>query len=309
MRRLHRVASRADLIHCHGFRAAVVAAPLSRRLVVTPHGSHIVRRTHGPRRWLALASVRAVARRASVVICVGREELHDLQGVLGRRDARKLRLVLNGSSRVAVPTLQDKLDARRAFAIDEAAPVLAYVGRLEPHKEPLLALRSFERTLERLPSARLLLAGDGSLSTAVRELDVDHVHHLGHVDDCGPVLVAADAILNTSRWEGVSLSLLEALWRGRPAVAVAAAGNQETIGDTGVLVDSRDPRAIGEAAAALLGNPDRLASLGARARQRAEVLFDEERMVEQTLDLYEECMRDSVWPLPDRVVRAGVAPR
>ena len=307
-RAARRAYARADVIHCHGFRAALVAAPFSSRLVVTPHGSHVIRRTRGPRRWLALGCVRAATYRATAVVCVGREELDDLKALLGGQ-ARKLQLILNGSRRVAPPTREHRLAARRELGIDEAAPVLAYIARLEPHKDPTLAVRAFEHTLELLPSARLIVAGGGSLAQPIRALGMNGVHLLGQLPDASTVLLAADAVLNTSHWEGMSLSLLEAMWCGRPAVAVAAAGNRETIGDTGVLVESRDPRAIGAAAASLLSNRRRLGSLGARARERAERLFDEDRMVEQTLELYEQCVREAPHRARTRTAPAGAGAR
>lgn len=287
-----RAYSGADVIHCHGFRAALLAAPFSSRLVVTPHGSHLVRRTRGPKRWFALACVRAATRRARAVVCVGQEELDDLKSLL-RGQTHKLQLILNGSRRVAPPTPEQRRAARRALGIDAAAPVLAYIARLEPHKDPVLALRAFEHTLELLPSALLIVAGGGSLEHQIRALGMSSVHLLGELPDAGAVLLAADAVLNTSHWEGMSLSLLEAMWCGRPAVAVAAAGNREAIGDTGVLVESRDPRTIGAAAAALLGDRGRLRSLGAGTRERAERLFDQDRMVAQTLEVYEQCAREA----------------
>jgi glycosyltransferase involved in cell wall biosynthesis len=285
-----RAYAHADVIHCHGFRAALVVAPFSAGLVVTPHGSHLIRRTHGPRRDVALACVRAATHRARVVICVGQDEFGDLQSVLGSQ-ASKLRLILNGSKRVPPPSLEQRLAARRELGIDGDAPVIAFIARLEPHKDPVLAIRAFEHARSLLPSARLIVAGEGSLAEPMRALGLPGVHFLGQVPDVHPVLVAADAVLNTSHWEGMSLSLLEALWCGRPAVAVAAAGNREAIADTGLLVDARDPHEIGAAIARLLGDRGRLDALGARARSRAERLFDEERMVEETLRLYEQVGR------------------
>ena len=306
-RAARRAYARADVIHCHGFRAALVSAPFSNRLVVTPHGSHLIRRTRGARRDCALACIRAATRRTRVVICVGREELDDLRSVLGGQ-ARKLQLILNGSRRVAPPTPEHRLAARRELGIDETAPVLAYVARLEPHKDPMLALHAFKHTLELLPSARLIVAGGGSLEEAIRALGVNGVYLLGELPHVGTVLLAADAVLNTSHWEGMSLSLLEAMWCGRPAVAVAAAGNREVIADSGVLVDARDPHAIGAAVASLLGDRSRLEALGGRARERAERLFDAERMVEETLQLYERCWRQGT-PRAARPEPAGAGAR
>jgi glycosyltransferase involved in cell wall biosynthesis len=80
------------------------------------------------------------------------------------------------------------------------------------------------------------------------------------------------------------------------------------IGDAGVIVDSRDPQAIGVAAGGLLMDPQRLTELGARARRRAEIHFDGERMVEDTLRLYERCLSGQKRRVRERAAPAGVAP-
>jgi glycosyltransferase involved in cell wall biosynthesis len=283
--------ARADLIHCHGVRAGMVAAAFGRGpIVLTPHGSFVIRRTSGVQGRLAVAAVRTAARRARAVICVSRDELRDLQPVL-RAQGRKLRLVLNGSRPVPLPSAEDRLAARRGLGIDGTAPVLAFVARVEPHKDPLLAIHAFAHLRELLPEARLLIAGDGSLGGEVRRLNVEGVLALGELRSAHSALVAADVVLNTSHWEGLSLSLLEAMWLGRPVLAVAAAGNREAVGDAGVVIESRDAQTIGVAAASLLADRPLLQALGAAARHRAELLFDGRRMVDETLAVYEDCSR------------------
>ena len=281
---------RPDLIHCHGLRAGLIGALGRAPVVLTPHGSSVLRRTAGARHELAVAAVRSAARRARAVICVGRDELRDLQAILSGQ-GRKLRLVVNGSRPVPMPSAKERAAARRELGVDPNAPVLAFIARWEPHKDPVLAIRAFEHVRRQLPEARLLMAGDGSLCDEVRRQSVEGVLSLGELPSAHSTLVAADAVLNTSHWEGLSLSLLEAMWLGRPPVAVAVPGNWEAVGDAGVVVDSRDPRALGAAAAALLADPARLEALGTAARRRAERLFDEQRMVDETLAVYDDCSR------------------
>jgi glycosyltransferase involved in cell wall biosynthesis len=114
------------------------------------------------------------------------------------------------------------------------------------------------------------------------------VRLLGERDDVDDLLAAADAVVNTSRWEGLSLALLEALWRGRPLVVVDAPGNAEAAGDAGLVVRERDAAAVAAAIERLFAEPRLLEALSGRARARAEACFDERRMVAGTLALYDE---------------------
>jgi glycosyltransferase involved in cell wall biosynthesis len=288
----------ADLVHCHGIRAGLLTAPFGRRLVVTPHGSHLVRRRGIVAPVIGRAAVRALARRSDAIICVGREERRVLRQVLGA-EANRLVLVLNGSPAVTMPDRADRARARLRLAIDESAPVLAFVGRLERQKDPELAIAAFEQARITVPAAQLVMVGDGALSRTLLRRRLPGVRLLGSRPDAADVIVAADALINTSFWEGMPLSLLEGLWRGRPAVAVAAPGNAEALGDAGIVVGSRDPVLLGRAVAGLLSDTELLVSLGLRARLRAERLFSQERMIDETLEVYKRLVRG----LPARTAR------
>lgn len=287
---LRAACAQADLVHCHGFRAGLATAPFSRRLVVTAHGSHLVRRSGVLGRALAPAAVRALARRCGAIICVGREERQLLRRVLGA-EAGRLVLVVNGSPAVPMPDRAERARVRRRLVIDETTPVLAFVGRLEQLKDPELAIAAFQHARITVPQAQLLIVGDGSLMGTLLDRSYPGVRLLGSRPDAAEVIVAADALVNTSVWEGMPLSLLEGLWRGRPAVAVAAPGNAEALGDAGIVVGSRDPLHLGRAMAGLLSDTDLLVSLGVRARLRAERLFTQERMIDETLAVYERVLR------------------
>jgi len=99
-----------------------------------------------------------------------------------------------------------------------------------------------------------------------------------------------DVFALPSLWEGLSLSLVEAMGAGCPVVATAVGGNPEVVEDgrTGLLVPSKDPRALAEALESLLRDPRLSQTLGAAASQAARTRFAIERHVAEIADLYRQ---------------------
>ncbi len=94
------------------------------------------------------------------------------------------------------------------------------------------------------------------------------------LDENGAVVNAiqrrADIVVQKSLAEGFGLTVAEAMWKGRPVVGSRVGGIAEQIvdGESGLLVDPRDPRELARAVLGLLGAPDRADRLGVAARER-----------------------------------------
>jgi glycogen(starch) synthase len=169
-------------------------------------------------------------------------------------------------------------------------PHLLGIGRLVPFKGFDVALQAFRRVLDRLPRARLTLAGDGPERLALEHLAVrlgvkDAVDFVGwiHPERVAALMATATLVLMPSRWEGLPLVGLEAQAAGRPVVASRVGGLPEVVadGETGCLVAPDSPAALADAAMALLGSPDTLARMGRAARARAARVFDVTRCVDE----------------------------
>jgi glycogen(starch) synthase len=176
-------------------------------------------------------------------------------------------------------------------------PHLLGIGRLVPFKGFDVALQAFRRVLDRLPRARLTLAGDGPERTALEHLAArlgvrDAVDFVGwvHPGRVQALMSAATLVLMPSRWEGLPLVALEAQAAGRPVVASRAGGLPEVVvdGETGRLVPPDAPEALADAVLALLARPVELARMGHAARERAARVFDQVRCVDEYAALLEE---------------------
>jgi glycosyltransferase involved in cell wall biosynthesis len=284
----------ADLVHFHGVRSGLLRPLIGNRTaVLTTHGLHKLRAARGFRRPPVRALNRFVLARADAVVCTSeaeRNEVIELDGALERR----ARVVCNGVPPAAVPSQAQRIAIRQRLGLAADAPVLLFVGGLRFQKNPQLAVAAARLARSRLPGLVLLVAGEGPLDDELRTSDDSEpwLRLLGGRTDIPDLLAAADAVLNTSRWEGMSLALLEALWRGRPAVATDAPGNPEAVGDAG-LIAPQEAQAIAEAIVRIFATDGLLGELSNVARTRAEALFDERRMVTETLAVYDEALQRS----------------
>ena len=281
---LRRESTGADLVHLHGVRAALTRPLLrGRHAVMTTHGLHQLRATQGLRKWVVGIVTRILLTKLDAVVCVSEAEARDLRA-LGFPPQRT-HVVLNGVPAADVPTEAERDEARRRLGLEPDAFVVLFAGFLVYQKNPQLALDAAALARRSRPELVLLVAGDGELRP---ELSVprEGVHLLGHRTDMQVLFAAADAVLNTSRWEGLSLALLEGLWRGLPLVVTDGPGNEEAAGDAG-LVTRQEPSDIAAALVRLAEDGELRMLLAGRARARAESCFREDAMLERTLALYD----------------------
>jgi glycosyltransferase involved in cell wall biosynthesis len=278
-----RLGARADLVHAHGSRAATWALPALcvRPSVVTFHGLHLLRRPAGRAyRMLARVLVRAIVVAADRCICVAESERDDVLRI--GAPAAKVAVVRNGVAAQPPVTDEEREAARATLSLDESYTVL-FVGRLHGSKDPLTALRVAGGMVDE--GVVLLVAGDGVLAEQVRAADVPNAVLLGFRRDGRRLLAACDVVLNTSLWEGLPLTVLEAMWAGRPVVASDVPGNREVLGDSGMLVAQGDVEGF-RAALRRLQAPESRAQLARAGRERA-ARFSLESMLAGTDAVYD----------------------
>jgi L-malate glycosyltransferase len=205
----------------------------------------------------------------------------------------RLRLVYEG-----VPDRPAPAGGRAALAalgIADDAPVVGNVAALTGHKDHDTLLRAARLVLDRMPAARFVVLGEGELRPRLealhRELRLGEACVLaGFRADVDRLLPAFDVFCLSSRMEGLGTSLLDAMAFARPVVATRAGGIPEAVEDgvTGRVVPPRDPPALAAALLEVLGDRTRARAMGQAGRRRYEERFTAERMVEDTLAVYEE---------------------
>jgi glycosyltransferase involved in cell wall biosynthesis len=285
-----------DLLHVHGEVAAAVCLPalVASRSVATMHGLHLLRRAGGITRIAATANLRLVTRAATRTICVSEAERLELAALLGRTAVGRLRVIRNGVPDAPSVTPAERAAARRELRLDDATVAAAFVGGLDPHKDPLAAARSAIQVASTGVPIALLVAGEGPLAYDLEGLragaSADVLRLLGPRTDVRTVLAAADFFVLPSLREGLSFALLEAMAVGLPPVVSDAPGNPEAVGDAGVVVRRGDAGGLADAFQRLAADPAGRRALGARARERVRREFRADAMVEATRRLYDEAL-------------------
>jgi glycosyltransferase involved in cell wall biosynthesis len=191
------------------------------------------------------------------------------------------------------PAPLERAVLEQEWGIPGGAPLAVAVGRLVHQKNHALAVEAFTR----LPGAYLVILGEGELRGELERL-VDERGLRGRVllpgvrADARAIVGAADVLVLPSRWEGLPLTVLEALAAGTPVVATDVRGVRELLRDgvTGLLVTPEDPAALAAAVERVVAEPALADSLATEGRRLADA-HGEEQMVSAFLDLYEALSR------------------
>ena len=281
-----------DVLHCHQYSPFVYgrfAAVWNRRLkiVYTEHGRLSEARPSWKRRlvnpWLS--------RFDGSIVAVS-HELRDYM-IDARFPAGRVDVVHNGVEPAAVASGADRRRARQQLQLDDRAFVVATVARLDPVKDLMTLLEAFAIVRRRVPSAQLLVIGDGPerdrLAARAAQSDLaGSVHMTGYRPDVRALLPAADVYASSSISEGVSITILEAMAAGIPVVATAVGGTPEVFpeGAGGILVPCRDPERLAAAVASLALDQQQRAAMAAAGRRRLESSFTIDRMVGDYARIY-----------------------
>jgi glycosyltransferase involved in cell wall biosynthesis len=280
---------RPDIVHCHSSKAGFVGR-LAARLegvptVFTAHGWGFSEGIPWPRRVVALWAERLAARWTNALIVVSQFD-RDLALRFGVGAPSRIRVVYNG-----VP------DVPQRAKPSEGGPVVAtMVARFTPQKDHLTLLQA-----ARLVDGdwRLVLVGDGPTRPAVerfveRNRLAHRVSFLGLRDDVPDILARSHVFCLVSNWEGLPISVIEAMRAGLPVVATDVGGVRELVvhGRTGLLCRRQDPEHVAECLSSVLDSAYRRALLGANGRARYEESFSVEPQLAAVEAVYRECTKN-----------------
>ena len=284
---------RPDLVHAHmpisGFLARLAARVAGvPRVAYTCHGFLFNQQGSWLRRIGGLVMEWLGARCTDVFLTVSTSEASDAARLWISQHAQS---VGNGRDpAVFRPDPVARARIRAALGTPADRVVVVAVSRLvafKGYRELAAAMREVDAELyvvgERLASDR----GE-DVGAMLRDAGLGaRLAMLGYREDVAAVLAAADVFVLPSYFEGLPMSVIEAMLCGLPVVASDIPGPREQVvhEETGLLVP---PRAVAPLVAALhrlVGDPALRAAMGTAGRARAVALFDETQVVERTLDL------------------------
>jgi sugar transferase (PEP-CTERM/EpsH1 system associated) len=282
-----------DVVHTHAgvwYKGSLAARGAGvPRIVHTEHGhSHTASRFET---WLR----RRAARRTDVVVAVSEPLARDLRATI-LRDGTRLEVVINGVDTDRFSPNGDTSSLREELNLSAHAPIIGSVGRLEPIKGYDVMLRAFARLREREyegPPPALALVGEGSercrLEADARAHGLaDSVRFLGWRDDIERLLASFSIFTLSSRSEGTSVSLLEAMSSAVCPVVTDVGGNLDVLGEDlrHRAVPPEDPDALARAWNETLSDVAARTADGRTARARVEQRFSIEAMVSRYERIY-----------------------
>ena len=303
---------KVDVIHAHQYSPlvyAVLAAVANRKLtlVYTEHGRIHPEVHHWKRTLLNPLLARLVDSLVSI------SEATRLAMIeYDRLPGRRIRVIHNGVDFRKVRGMADIGLKRLELEIPDGYAVVGTAARFDQVKNLPMMLRAFRRVLTRRPETLLLLAGAGSLEPELKALACElkmekKVRFAGLRHDLPDLLRIYDVFLLSSFTEGISITLLEAMANGVPAVVTDVGGNPEVVldGETGYLVPGGEDEAMAARILELLEHPAEAREMGARGMRRVAESFSFARMMESYRELYGAAAA----PAPSRCNQIGVTER
>lgn len=285
-----------DVVHTHSgvwYKGALAARRAGvPRVIHTEHGRHL------PDPKMARLLDGLASLNTDVVVGVSSAVSNLLANQIVRGHSCRVETVVNGVDTERLRPRSDTGRLRQELGLGHNVSVVGSIGRLESVKDYRTMVDAFGILLQRYRGPhppRLAVAGDGSEAPALRariaELDIgDHVHLLGWRDDVMDLLSAFTCFTMSSRSEGTSVSLLEAMSSGLCPVVTDVGGNAAVLGASLAhrLVPPGDPMALARAWEAVLSDEEARKRDACLARARVEQEFSAARMVEHYRQIYDE---------------------
>ncbi len=289
-----------DVVHCHSSKAGVLgrlAAWLAGvpKIIFTVHGWGI-NEYQGPlKRFLYIWAERLAGLLSTKVVCVSESDI--LKGKsLKLVDAQKLKVIYNGLP----ASVKEKGAFREELGIGENDIVIGTIARLAVQKHPHFFLEVAKKLLagaKCMAEGRQLffvIIGDGPLRADCEEYInrnslIGRVFLLGAREEAAKLVQDFDIFVLFSRWEGLPLTIIEAMLAGVPVVANNVGGVGELVENekTGLLIGGLQVEAAVQALEKLIFNREQRLSLGISGQRKALALFSVDKMVKNYYILYD----------------------
>ena len=274
------------IIHSHTFKAGLLCRLMFFNIpkVHTYHGHLMSDPEFSKRALQVIINIeRRLARLSKKLITVGEQVSRDLLQVRIGKPGKYISIASEGQKLIFL----SRRDARDNLNLDQETPVVLWMARMAPVKNPSLALE----VARLLPEINFLMAGGGELFNQIKDQAPPNTLLLSWVN-AAEVISAADVFLSTSLNEGIPYSLLEVLSAGVPVVAVQSGAISEIIQDkvNGYLT-SKEPAEIATQISELFSNPELKKAAGQSALNSSVVSDQVKKMAPAHIQVYNKLLK------------------
>lgn len=279
----------ADVLHAHMPKAhllAGLAACLTNRPVVAQiHGMEIT------------AFEWSIARAVQSTLITNCQQAYAQALSLGAGSDQVTHIANGVDTELFQFTKEKRNDFRQKLGIAEDVPLIGFVGRLEKEKGADLFLLLAAQVHQHLSAAHFVMAGAGGLQEELvsqcRAIGMqDCFHFAGWQQDTAAIYPALDVLVQTTRSDGTSLVVLEAMACRVPVAALAVGGIPELVesGNTGVLAAPEDWEGLSRLLIHILENSGKLQQMGEAGRQRVLTHFNLSSQAARTVAVMQQAV-------------------
>ena len=232
-----------------------------------------------------------------LVICVS-HEVYKFYNEVCRVPSNKLKVIPNAVDLAPFDSIRKNKGIRKELGLSPSDFVFVCVARFHPQKaHDVLIEAVYKLSRESNCNFKLLLIGKGELRSKiekqVREFNLaDRIFFLGWRDDLPEILVECDAFVLSSDYEGLPLTILEAMAAQLPIISTDVGGNAQVVinGENGFLVPPRDPSALAKMMKKIQKNRKLAKRMGAKGRAMVENEYTIQKVTQRTLKEFEKCL-------------------
>jgi glycosyltransferase involved in cell wall biosynthesis len=215
-------------------------------------------------------------------------------------DRGKIEVIFNSVDHERLESTGGFNNIRGEYRLENGVRLVGCIGRIVPQKGQKVLLSAIPGVLQKYPDAVFLIVGDAFLKEEAYKKELlefieksgmeKSARLTGFRTDIGNVIQSLDLVIFPSiAPEAFPLSVLEALWLGKPVIASDIGGVREIIEDgvTGVLVEPNQPEQIAEKILCLFNDPRICDRIGQRAKESVRIKFS---LKDYVLTMEEACL-------------------
>ena len=283
-----------DIIHSHGSRAAsnmlLIARLMNIPMVYTVHGWSFHQDQSELSKTLRIFTEKLICLLSRKIICVS--ESNRITGVkaFGLKNAI---VIENGISFTKFNPDNSYSNIREEFGILPGDFVVGFIGRITIQKDPMTIVKAVEKAHAADPGIKALIIGDGDLKESVLQYIesqglTEVVYTDGFRKDIPDLLNSMDLFCQPSLWEGLSISLLEAMAMKKALVVTPTDGTSEIIQDgiNGSIAAFGDVEGISDTILNYCRNREKAALHGENAYELVKSRFDSKKVSEGVTRIY-----------------------